>query len=345
MAGDARLLKIYLTSTEPANTVVAALAAAMGKALAILAPRYATAESPEAADAILFIESGANKFRDYARVLKARREVAERVDRCFVSDFTDQPVVFLPGLYHSLPRSRFDLKLCRAVPAWGPPPESTFEAVLAETEGVEPTLLFSFRGSRSAEVRSHLFKQSFAGVECSIVETTRWWDYAEEEPDRLEYLREIRRGRFALAPRGRGASTSRLYEIMRLGRAPVILSDDWVPPVGIPWHDFAVRVGERRVADLPAILGELEPWAEEMGVNARLAWERHCAPGPVLMRRLAQELEDLALTLDGSEAQRLADRWLTARFAWEQGWHPAQKLASALRRGTIVGDVRRRVSG
>lgn len=336
-------MRIHLTSTEPSNEVVAALTAAMGESLEELAPRYGPAASPDGADAILFVESGANKFRPYGRVLKARPEIAEHPERCFVLDFTDDPVVFLPGLYHSLPRSRFDTRLCRAVPAWGPRQNSSFERVLAETEGLEPTLLFSFRGARSASVRARLFEQRFEGVACSIVETTRWWDYREDEPDRIEYAREIRASRFGLAPRGLGTSTARLYEIMRLGRAPVILSDEWVPPAGIPWHDFSVRVAEARVTELPEILSALEPQALELGAGARAAWEHHCRPGPILMRRMARELQELALTLDGRETRGLADSWLTAGFAWRQGWHPVQKALRAVRTRTVVRRLRRRL--
>ncbi len=60
----------------------------------------------------------------------------------------------------------------------------------------------------------------------------------------------------------------------------MILSDEWVPPTDIPWTDFALHVNEARVEDLVGILKAHEPWAREMGENARSAWERWCRPGP-----------------------------------------------------------------
>lgn len=331
-------MRIYLASTDRQNAVVEALIGAMRESLAALAPRYREADSPRTADAILFVESASAKYRRYGRGLAERDEIARHADRCFVFDFTDSPVVFLSGVYHSLPLSRFDFRLCRAVPPWGAPPGSDIDDLFAQTDGDEPTLLFSFRGFRSDPVRAALFDRRFDGVPCSIVETTGFWDL----PDRLAYLREIRGSKFALAPRGLGTSTARLYEIMRLGRAPVVLSDEWVPPHGLPWHDFAVRVAESRVGDLPELLAELEPSAAEMGVNARVAWERECRPGPVLMRRLAQRLEELLLTVDAAERARLPAAWGTARFAWRHGWHPVQQVVRAARRGTLVHDIRAR---
>lgn len=335
-------MRIYLATTDPRNEVVELLIAAMRESLSALAPRFREAGSPRAADAILFVESAAAKHRGYGGSLAATEELANHADRCFVFDFSDSPVVFLSGLYHALPLSRFDFRLCRAVPPWGPPGPD-IEDVFAQTRGIEPRLLFSFRGYRSHPVRSALLAQPFEGVPCSVVETNRFWDYVRDEPDRRAYFREIRDSKFALAPRGLGTSTARLYEIMRLGRPPVILSDEWVPPHGLPWHDFAVRVEERRVADLPVLLGELEPWAAEMGENARLAWERECRPGPVLMRRLAQRLEELLLTVDPAERARLPAAWGTARFAWRHGWHPVQQVVRATRRGTLVHDIRARL--
>ncbi len=46
-------------------------------------------------------------------------------------------------------------------------------------------------------------------------------------------MRSLRGAGSFSAPRGIGASSVRIFEAMRAGRAPVIISDDWiVPPVG-----------------------------------------------------------------------------------------------------------------
>ncbi|MDQ2919268.1 MAG: glycosyltransferase family 47 protein, partial [Verrucomicrobiota bacterium] len=83
---------------------------------------------------------------------------------------------------------------------------------------------------------------------------------------------------FVLCPRGVGASTIRLFETMRMGRVPVILSDEWVPPVGPLWEKFSVRVAEKDFAQVPRLLEEREHMAVPMGQLARREWEEWFSP-------------------------------------------------------------------
>jgi len=78
-----------------------------------------------------------------------------------------------------------------------------------------------------------------------------------------------------LCPRGKGPSSWRLFETMRVGRVPVVISDDWVPPPGIDWDSFVVRMPESDVQQIPSVLLGLESeWAERAG-RAQQAWENH----------------------------------------------------------------------
>ena len=45
---------------------------------------------------------------------------------------------------------------------------------------------------------------------------------------------------------------------MKMGRACVVLSDDWHPHDGVDWDSFSIRVPESEAARLPEILKELE---------------------------------------------------------------------------------------
>jgi hypothetical protein len=337
---ESALMRIFLTTTEPEDPLVKRLLPQMRAALAALEPRYSLADTESHAEAILFVESGRNKFASYRKVLLDRPEIGEHPDKCFVYDFTDRPASFLPGLYTAMPERRFDVSSMCAIPgSWDDTPDSVFDEAIARNWA---ELLFSFRGFRSAPVRTRLFSASFDRGRCSITETHDWWNFEPAAQARRDYLAEIRSTLFPLAPRGLGTTTLRLYEIMRLGRAPVILSDDWVPPGGIPWNEFSIRVAERRVADLPKILTALEPWAGEMGENARAAWERWCRPGAPLMRYLAQRLESIIL-LRGPDfdGQAMKEQWSQQRFMWQHGWHPVQRLTRSIRAGTLHGDLRR----
>jgi len=73
---------------------------------------------------------------------------------------------------------------------------------------------------------------------------------------------------------------------MCLGRVPVVISDAWQPPPGIPWQEFSVPIPERDVASIPIVLEELENKAQPMGKLARQVFDEHFAPGIFLDRLL-----------------------------------------------------------
>jgi hypothetical protein len=337
-------MRIFLTTTEPENPLVIGLLPQMGTALAALEPRYTAVESASTAEAILFVESASDKFASFQGLLRGRREIVEFPSRCFVYDVTDVAASFLPGLYAAIPKARFNASSMRAMPAWDDTPDSVFQEAVARA--TISKYLFSFRGSRSSAVRAELFAMPFGHERCSITETHHWWNFDPRGQVRLDYLTEISSTLFPLAPRGLGTTTLRLYEIMRLGRAPVILSDEWVPPAGIPWGEFSIRLDESRIRELPAILSAFEPWAEEMGDNARSAWEKWCRPGPALMRYLAHSLEELILLRHQDfDGHAMTAEWSTQRFKWNHGWHPVQRVARSIRRRTLVPDVLRVLRG
>jgi hypothetical protein len=62
---------------------------------------------------------------------------------------------------------------------------------------------------------------------------------------------------------------------MKMGRACVIISDDWQPNEHVPWSEFSIRVAERDVPRIPEILEREAHRAADMGSRARFAWEEH----------------------------------------------------------------------
>ena len=87
------------------------------------------------------------------------------------------------------------------------------------------------------------------------------------------YADVCKASKFILCPRGMGASSVRLFDSMRMGRVPVILSDQWVPPEGPRWDKFSVRIPEADFEQIPALLERLESEALQMGMLARAEWE------------------------------------------------------------------------
>jgi hypothetical protein len=89
------------------------------------------------------------------------------------------------------------------------------------------------------------------------------------------YASILAKSKFVLCPRGNGPSSWRLFETMRTGRVPVIISDEWHEPRGLDWSRFSIRVREADTGRIPALLERLEIHAEEMGCAAQQAWRRH----------------------------------------------------------------------
>jgi hypothetical protein len=82
---------------------------------------------------------------------------------------------------------------------------------------------------------------------------------------------------------------------MEMGRAPVILSDQWVPPPGPRWDEFSIRIPERLAAEIPSILSKHSDSHEAMGQAARAAWEQWFAK-PVCFHRLVELCADIQWT-------------------------------------------------
>jgi hypothetical protein len=231
-------------------------------------------DTPDAADAILILARG----DDYSTELRRHPLVRSQYMKVFVYDVKDRPIPFLPGLYCSLPHRQFNPTRHAAVP-YMTPINPAVAAVAAEPRH-EPDLFFSFVGADNAPVRRRLFRSARRWKPRSdvLIDLVYGWVSLDSTMARRRFAETIARSRFVLCPRGIGTSTYRLYETLELGRVPVILSDNWVPPIGPTWERFTVRLSERSVRDLPRLLADYDSRAAEMGRAARRAWEEWFAP-------------------------------------------------------------------
>jgi hypothetical protein len=141
--------------------------------------------------------------------------------------------------------------------------------------------LFSFMGSvRNAPIRRRLatlrHRRSF--FQNTAEDFDRILHQKMERRERLDYDRRYaeltKASKFVLCPRGLSASSIRLFETMRMGRVPVILSDQWLAPAGPRWEEFAIRIPEKDFAKIPRLLEEREADAVAMGELARKEWEQ-----------------------------------------------------------------------
>jgi hypothetical protein len=187
--------------------------------------------------------------------------------KCILFDSQDNTIPRIPGLYMQIP-----LHL-QSTPIY----EAGFyvrvfdNAVLkTRTAFSKCNYLFSFIGcvANSPSVRGRVarLKHSRAHIEDA------WSGQSDGD---ARYADILSRSKFVLCPRGRGPSTWRLFETMRSGRVPVIISDEWMEPKGIDWSACSVRIKEKDIGTIPVRLEQLEGRAEQMGSAARDAWDQH----------------------------------------------------------------------
>jgi hypothetical protein len=288
---------------------------------------FVLAPAPDAADAIVFLESNGYKDWRFVGRLEADPRLRRHPGRCFTLNYADTPVTFLPGVYANLPRWRQRPDWTRAGGYYVGNPNPL--AAEFEHAAWAPRFLFSFRGAASHPVRSGLFARTAEwGRFGPVTKMDRWFNHTPDE--QRAYLEEIAFSRFVLCPRGIGGASHRLFEVMRLGRTPVIVADDWAPPEGPEWSRFSVVVAEGNLDSIPERLGALADRSEAMGLRARRAWEEWFAPEVALVRQL-QALRDLAQVRSHAGGIGLSRRWRRHRFRHEHGWTLVQRLMRRLR--------------
>lgn len=236
-------------------------------------------DRPESADIIVFWEPHQDSQSIWAPRLRSHPLIHEFPNKAFVVSVEDKPLGFLPGLYTSLPARLHDSKRHRTWIFYRT--QNPYIHWRRKTRDVvSPANLASFSGANSHALRARLFemKESFARENILMAETARNRFSANPDDPRLkqsqlDFIDAILDAKFSLCPRGNGPASYRLQESLALGRAPVIISDDWVPISGLNWEKFAVFVREKDVPNLPAILREHEPLWKKMGDMALETYE------------------------------------------------------------------------
>lgn len=230
-------------------------------------------EDPETADVILFAESyGAGWHFERVRRHPFTRRHREK---CFIFCANPFVIPFLPGVYTGIDK-RWASR--RTVPGFYlDVPKSRFTTFTPASDDLP--YLFSFMGSiETAPVRRQLARIAHPRgfFQDTAPDFARALQGQMDEREHRDYQRRYaelaKASKFVVCPRGLSASSIRLFETMRMGRAPVIVSDAWVAPPGPAWDAFAIRVRESDYARIPQILEAREDEAVQMGERARAAW-------------------------------------------------------------------------
>ncbi|MDT0686066.1 exostosin domain-containing protein [Autumnicola psychrophila] len=286
-------MKLFLTSAYPYNAETN-FAVQWLKESARLDPYkiHSLCDNPKSADIILFVEHHPDNDPYFFKVFNSPLYKKYR-EKCFLYHDRDWVIPLLRGIFPSIGRNLFArnrtasghyiARICRN------------EAIRYEPEEIPHEYLFSFVGSSATHhVRKEIL--NIDHISCYLKDTSgkNSWMLNPKEKLMFEksYADIMKKSLFIICPRGFGPSTYRLFESMEMGRAPVIISDDWVPIDGPAWQEFSIHLPEEKIDQLPKILEKKKGEAREMGCKARLAWENWFSK-EVSFHRFAETLNRL----------------------------------------------------
>ena len=205
---------------------------------------------PQLADLILIQEKACYKDFRYINRLMADPVISTYADKVFTINVDDCATGLLRGLYTSLPKARFDDRVHRCVPYVEYPNELIFAE---RSRGTVPAYLASWRGNYNSNAfRSKMISLLKRNPAFCVEATDSWLNHHLEE--KQLYIDVMLNSKFSLCPPGWAPVTFRIFESMALGRCPVILSDQFVPPPGPAWNDFALFYPPKRIAALQTFL-------------------------------------------------------------------------------------------
>jgi Exostosin family len=258
-------------------------------------------DDPAEADVILFV----GEWRAKGEGLLDNPLPRLYPEKCFVYFDADGFVTLLPGIYTNAETSgwlgRF---LGRAesqmfTQALNPRVDSPLP--------VEKKYLFSFMGGSTSLLRKKLYKVKFKREDVVVENTSTYYHWDPTQPGRearqQRFADVIAASQFGLCPRGASAGGLRLFEVMQMGVAPVIISDKLMLPEGPDWERFAIRVPERKIGELDTILAGYAHESAERGRLARLAYEQWFAP-PVVFNYGIAACERIRAR------RRVPERWI-----------------------------------
>lgn len=139
--------------------------------------------------------------------------------------------------------------------------------------------LFSFIGRNSHPIRKKLFRMTWPGKDVLVADSTREYEHFKDQDlnrreMQIRYWEAMAQSKFVLCPRGAGASSIRLFEVMWAGVAPVIISDGWIPPLGPGWKEFAICIPHRSLDRTYEILKFHESEYQDRGRLAAAAYAK-----------------------------------------------------------------------
>ncbi len=284
------------------------------------------------ADLVLVTDiTGPNWFYD----LRKNQSIKD-ASKSFVIADGDIPMPLLHGIYTSNHKNlKFQFRFrTGAYNLFAQQVQNPFVAQdVGESYTASKKFLYSFVGQDSSSLRLKLFLQQPKRQDVLILNMTSFFNAYNHKENHLQYQKKycdiMRSSKFVLCPKGTSGASIRLFEAMKMGVAPVIISDDWILPRGPSWNDFALIIKE---ADFNRIDEIIEVRAKDyvaMGRKANEAYQKFFADD-VYFDYVIDQLIDI------KKYQKIPE-WLFWNFrnivVWywkaEQRWQFLKKLFTA----------------
>lgn len=282
--------------------------------------QYKWSDNPEECDIILIALPGNDiSLSAYARSFLALKLTPEELDKAFaVSLRRDKLLFLLRGVYESAGVTGAG-KSDRI--RSGAYTEKSFNELIeklpvfdGDQMPQQKKYLYSFIGRNCHRSRQAIYNLKSTRSDVLIENSSHFNVWSKTKPENFEkrlqhYTDVIQSSKFSLCPRGFGASSIRLFESMKLGVCPVIISDEWKLPKGPDWNTCSVMIHENQVHEIEKILMERERDYRELGNRAAEVYKRNFS-------RKTYFNWIIDNCVDIQESQKLPERyWWKLRYA------------------------------
>jgi len=142
----------------------------------------------------------------------------------------------------------------------------------------EKKYLFSFIGRNCHQVRNAILETNYLRNDI-LVEDSSSFNLWQDQPfsgagakSGKRFFEVLKQSKFGLCPRGVSPNSIRLFECMKLGIPPIIVSDGWLPPKGPNWSSFSIFVHSKDLGKLEFLVESHENDHAVMGEQAKQAY-------------------------------------------------------------------------
>jgi hypothetical protein len=238
--------------------------------------RHEWVNTPDEADVVLFVETLGFADPYFLNVIRHPVYKAHR-EKSVLYHIDDNPFTLCRTVSPSVERGHPNPQTRRSFHYIARIRDNTLLSQAPDSHR-SPRYLYSFVGDPETHpVRKrllalqhpHAFLKAFSGTAADHATPATRRDIHQS------YIDSVLDASFVLCPRGYGPTSMRLFEVMQLGRVPVIIGDSWEPVPNVNWETCAVFVREDQVEQIPTLLEQLKPHALEMGQQARMTWEQY----------------------------------------------------------------------